>query len=333
MRRHPTRAVLVTGLALLAPIPLVAQTGSEGLRSERSTRETARFLLAPIGARHVGLAGAVTASQADAEGVLWNPASVAALGASTAFFHAANDFGSASQVLGFLWSWRRATFGLSYYHFDLGTIEARDAANEDLGTIELDDEALIATAGYTLGENLDLGLNYKLLRLTSACSGDCDTFATRSVGHAFDLGVVGRIPAARGLSLGAVLRNLGGGLRFAGGETSDPMPVRLRVGAAVDLTRAFRPTEERFAVALQVDLQQTVSEFDDLDVFAGGEFSLHRILFIRGGYAWAAAGRSGPSLGLGLHYDRLVIDVGRTFDDFAEFDSGTPFQLSLAVRI
>jgi hypothetical protein len=258
---------------------------------------------------------------------------VASLGHSTAFFHASNDFGSSSQVLGFLGRWRRAELGLTYYHFDLGTIEARDAANRDLGTIELDDEALVLTVGYALGANLDLGLNYKLVRLASACTGDCATFDGRSVGHVFDLGAVGSIGALPGLTLGAVLRNLGAGITFANGETSDPMPTRLRVGASLDLTSAFMPAEDRFGVSLHTDLQQTVSEFDDLDIHVGAEISLREILFVRGGYAWAATGRTGPSLGLGVRYDRLVVDLGRAFDDFASFTSGTPFQLSVAFRI
>ena len=333
MRLRPSSAALVTGLALLSPTVVAGQADSGTLRSESSTRETARFLLAPIGARYVGLAGAVTASRADAEGVLWNPASVASLGYSTAFFHVSRDFGSSSQVLGFLWNWRQAELGLTYYHFDLGTIEARDAANRDLGTIELDDDALLVTAGYALGPTVDVGLSYKLVRLSSACSGDCGSFDARSVGHAFDVGAMGRISAVRGLTLGAVLRNLGPGITSANGETSDPMPTRLRVGAVLDITSALAPGEHRFGVSVHTDLEQTVSEFDDLDIRVGAELSLSGILFVRGGYAWAATGRTGPSLGLGLRYERLLLDVGRAFDDFASFDSGTPFQLSLAIRI
>lgn len=335
MRPSPFRALLVAGLVLAGPALLQGQStgSSESLRSETSSRETARFLLAPIGARHVGLAGAVTASVADAEGVLWNPASVAGLQTSTAFFHVSNDFGSNSQVLGVLWNWNRAEIGLTYYHFDLGTIEARDAANQDLGTIELDDDEFIVTAGYALRPGLDLGVNYKLIRLRSACSGECDSFGGRSVGHAFDLGVVGRLSGVPGLSLGAMVRNLGPGVALAGGDTSDPMPARVRIGVAVDVTQAFLRTEERFGIAVEADLQQTVTEFDDLDAYVGAELSLRRILYVRGGYAWASTGRTGPSLGLGLRYDRLVVDVGRAFDDFASFDSGTPFQLSIAFRI
>ncbi len=331
MKPRASSLALATLLAFVAG-PVSAQDSETTLREQSSTREAARFLLTPIGARTVGLAGAVTASRGDVEGVLWNPASVVAVEGSSAYFHAANDFGTSTQVLGFLGRWSSVRLGLAFYHFDMGSIEARDAANQDLGTIDLDDGALILTAGYGLTAGVDLGLNYKLVRLSSACAGECETYNGSSVGHAFDLGVVADISAAPGLSLGAVLRNLGPGIKFAGGSTSDPMPARLRVGASLDAMRAFLPDEHRFGVVIQADIQQTVSEFDDLEGYLGAEASLRSILYVRGGYAWTAAGRRGPALGIGLRYDRLLFDLGRAFNDFSGFDSDSPFQLSLAFR-
>ncbi len=319
-------------LFVLSPASSKAQDSSNGstLRSQSSTAETARFLLAPIGARTVGLAGAVAASRADVEGVLWNPASAAGIDRPTAYFHVANDFGTSSQVLGFMGRWQSVRVGLAYYHFGLGSIDARDESNQDLGSISLDDDALILTGGYGLSAAVDLGVSYKLVRLSSACSGDCASFDGKSVGHAFDIGATADIAAARGLSVGAVLRNLGPGIRFNGASTTDPMPTRFRLGAALDATRAFLSGEERFGIVLQADLEQTVTEFDDLEAHLGLEASLRGILYVRGGYAWTAAGRRGPALGIGLRYDRLVVDLGRAFNDFSDFDSDSPFQLSLS---
>lgn len=328
----PRRFSLALVLVVATGIQPVHAQDAPGvtLRDQSSTRETARFLLAPVGARGVGLAGAVTASGADVEGVLWNPASTVGVQRSTAYFTLSNDFGTTSQVVGFLARWNDLRIGLTYYHYDLGSIEARDEANLDLGTLSLDDDALILTGGYALSPSVQLGLNYKLIRLSSSCAGGCDSFDGRSVGHAFDIGTVVRIDALRGLTVGALLRNLGPGIEYSGADTSDPMPSRLRLGASFDATKAFLPHEERFAFIIQGDLQQTVTEFDDLDGYLGVEASLRGILYVRGGYAWSAAGRRGAALGIGLRYDRLVVDVGRAFDDFSSFDTDTPFQLSLA---
>ena len=325
-------SLALAAFCALFPSSSEAQDSSSGssLRSEASTREAARFLLTPIGARTVGLAGAVAASRGDVEGVVWNPASAAGVERSTVYLLAANDFGSTSQVVGFLGRWGALRAGLTYYHFDLGSIEARDEANQDLGTIALDDDALILTGGYSLSAAVDLGINYKVVRLSSACSGGCDAYDGKSIGHAFDVGVVTDITAARGLTIGAVLRNLGPGVSFAGGATRDPMPSRLRVGASLDAIHALLPEEQRFSLVLQVDVQQTVTEFDDLEGYLGAEASLRGILYLRGGYAWTSAGRQGPALGIGLRYDRLSFDLGRAFNDFSGFDSDSPFQLSLA---
>ena len=108
------------------------------------------------------------------------------------------------------------------------------------------------------------------------------------------------------------------------------MPSRLRVGASFDAIHAFLPEEQRFSVVLQADVQQTVTEFDDLEGYVGAEASLRGILYLRGGYAWTSAGRQGPALGIGLRYDRFRVDLGRAFNDFSGFDSDSPFQLSLA---
>jgi hypothetical protein len=107
------------------------------------------------------------------------------------------------------------------------------------------------------------------------------------------------------------------------------MPTRLRLGASLDAVRAFFPGEDRFGVVVQADLQQTVTEFDDLEAYVGAETSLRGILYVRGGYAWSAAGRKGAALGIGLRYDRLIVDLGRAFNDFSGFDSDSPFQLTV----
>ncbi|MBT8246840.1 MAG: hypothetical protein KJN73_03440, partial [Acidimicrobiia bacterium] len=171
MKPRLSSLVLVSFL-VLSPSTSGAQDSSTGteLLSRSSTRETARFLLAPIGARTVGLGGAVVASRADVEGVLWNPASAAGIERPTAYFHVANDFGTSSQVVGFLGRWQALRVGLAYYHFGMGSIEARDESNQDIGLITLDDDALILTGGYGLSSTFDLGVSYKLVRLSSACS-------------------------------------------------------------------------------------------------------------------------------------------------------------------
>jgi hypothetical protein len=337
MRQSLSRGGLFALLILVFASPALAQSGAgQDLRSSSSTAESARFLLVPIGARMVGMGGTFAASRADMEGVLWNPASIASLGHSAVFFHASNDFGTASQVLGALGMWKGAQLGVTYYHFDPGSVDARDAANRDIGILDLDNDAFILSVAYPLSGMLDIGLNYKLLRLLSDCSGPCEAFDQRSTGHVFDLGFVLTPPRLAGLTVGAVLRNLGPGIAYADDGPSDPLPARLRVGAAIDLLRVageLRSDEPEMTLLLQADLQQTFSEFDDLDGTLGAELGYRGLVFVRGGFMWAGEGRRGPTLGIGLRYDRIRLDVGRAFDDFSGFDTDTPFQVSLGFRL
>jgi hypothetical protein len=284
----------------------------------------------------VGLGGAIAASRADIEGVLWNPAALASLGTGALYFHGANDFGTSSQVLGGLAQWKGFQAGLSYYHFDLGSLDARDAANRNIGSLELDNQVFIFSFAYSAGGWADLGFNYKLVRLSSACTGPCEAFDQRSTAHAFDLGAVLAPPGVPGLALGAVLRNLGPDVAFADAGRSDPLPARFRLGLSVDvfpLVDRGRERERQVGLLVLADLQQTVTEFDDLDGALGLELEYRQILYARAGYSWSGEGRSGPAIGLGLRYKRFMLDLGRAFDDFAGFDTDAPFQVSLGFKL
>lgn len=337
MRRSLFSRALVALFLLARCVPVFGQDTPPGteVRHTGSSGESARFLLAPVGARNVGLGGAVAGARGDIEGVLWNPASLAALGTSAAYLHLSNDFGTTTQVLGAIGRWRGLRIGLAYYHFDLGSIAARDASNRDLGDLDLDNHAVIVSLAHALADWIEVGLNYKLVRLRSACSGPCEAFDLGTTGHAFDLGSILVLPAVTGLTVGFLVRNLGPAIRFAEGGPSDPLPTRLRVGAALDVLTLADPkaaSEAGLALSVRGDLQQTLAEFDDLDGAAGVEMEYREILLLRGGYAWTSEGRSGPAIGVGLRYRGIGLDFGRSFDDFAGFDSDAPFQLSLGFR-
>jgi hypothetical protein len=330
------------GLALLLLLS-VARVGSAqggGSVEERagagSVRESAAFLLVPVGARTVGLGGAATAASGDVEGSLWNPAALAGLGRSALFLAGGNDFAATARVLGGVLAWRDLRLGLSYFHYDLGRIDARDDSNTDLGTIEPSHSALILSAAFPLMEGLEVGGSWKLVRLAAGCSGACEAIGDAGTGSAVDLGAIARVPGVAGVRAGILLRNLGGGIGLAGGP-ADPLPARGRLGLEVDLPLALTGApgwaDGDLALLVRLDLQETLTEFDDADLHAGLELGWRRLLYARAGYAASTEGRSGPSLGVGLRWNRLVLDLAHGFDDFSRFEEGTPFQLSLAIRL
>lgn len=305
--------------------------GESERNSDASVVESATFLLVPVGARSIGLGGAISATRGDIEGTLWNPASIAALGGGAVFLMGGEDFAADSRVIGGILAWRDLRVGLTILHFDLGRLEARDDANQPLGTIDPSQTAFVASTAYPVTSWLDVGAAGKLLRLSSSCSQTCASLDGTSTGFAFDLGAIATPPGVRGMNVGLLLRNLGAGMAYAGGP-SDPLPARVRLGMELDVPAAFTKRNAwaggDLGVLVRLDLQETLSEFDDLDAFFGTELAWRSVLMVRGGYAWSSEGRSGPTLGIGLRYKRFLLDLGYGFNDFAEYEEGTPLQLS-----
>ena len=338
MRRRATELGLaLTLLAILASrASAQGETGGEERAGDGSIRESATFLLVPVGARTVGFGGAATASSGDVEGALWSPAGLAGLDRSALYVAGGEDFSATARVVGGILAWRSFRIGATYFHYDLGRIDARDAANGEIGTIDPSHSAFIASVAYAVGSGVELGASWKLIRLATGCSGACEGLEATGAGSAFDLAAIARVPGVRGVRAGLLLRNLGGGIGLAGGP-ADPLPARGRLGFEFDLPSALGRdagwANGDLALLARVDVQETLTEFDDLDLHVGVEAGWRGLLFARAGYAASTEGRSGPSLGVGLRWNRLSLDFAHSFDDFSRFEEGTPFQLSLAVRL
>jgi hypothetical protein len=302
------------------------------LNDDASAVESATFLLVPVGARAVGMSGAVVASADQWESVFWNPAGVGSLARGAVYFMHSNDFGSDSNILGLIWRLDRLRLGAAFYAFDLGTLQATDEAGAALGTLEVGNREFVVTAAAPVLGWLDLGANAKLVQFASSCAGACTNLAFTSTSFLFDLGAVVVVPSFPALRLGLALTNAGAGLDLAGSGVTDPPPTRLRLGAAFDVLAGFDPggnPDAPLDLALAADFQEPWAEFDDLQAFLGTEIGFRKILYVRAGYAWAGVGRSGASLGLGVNVMRFRFSLGRSFDDFSTFDSDEPFQFSL----
>jgi len=250
------------------------------------------------------------------------------------FYHRSNDFGAINQVVGAVWATRLGAVGFAYQQFDFGSIEATDASARPLGDLDIANQAFIVSAARTLLGRIDVGVSYKLVRFAADCSGRCAQFDVSGTAHAFDVGAVLAVPGAEGLDIGAVVRNAGTNMSLGGGP-SDPLPTRLRLGAALDLLPYLSPgpgLAEELELRVMADVQEPLAEFDDLDAGLGAELGYRDTFFLRAGYAWLGEGRTGPAFGIGFSTERFNLDLGRAFDDFADFDSDEAFQLSLGVR-
>lgn len=325
---------LVAAATLGGPAFAAAQTSGAERADASSAREAATFLLVPLGARNVALGGAVAGSDADVEGSIWNPAALAGVDSWAIHYHGANDFGTSTHALGGVARLGTFRVGLSLLAMDLGTIDARDAANRPIGTIEPSNMLGIITVARPISSVFDVGGSYKLVRLGGSC-GACEGLEPDATGHAFDLAVGARPPDLERLRLGLVLSNLGGGVSYAGGDASDPLPARIRLGGEFAVLPSG-PAEGTGGgdvdLRIRADVRQTFTEFDDFDLFTGAEVGYRSIVYVRAGFAAAGEGRTGPALGIGLRYAGFHLDVGRSFDDFAGFGEDSPFQVSVAYQ-
>lgn len=311
-------------LCLLPPTEVAAQSEAS---DAASAVEAATFLLIPLGARNVGFGGAIAGAMGDVEGAVWNPAALAGIDEWAVYYHGADDFGTSTHAVGGVASWGATKVGLSLLAVDLGAIEGRDAANNPIGTIDMTNTLAILTIARSLSSEFEVGASYKFVRLGGSCQG-CTGLEPDANGHAFDVAVSARPSVLERLRVGLILSNLGGGMSLRSEGPSDPLPARIRLGGEVDV---WRPSDDRdVELRARADLQQTFTEFDDVDLFAGAEVGYRSIAFVRVGYAATGTGRSGASLGVGVRHRGFGLDVGRRFDDFSDFESGFPFQLSVS---
>ena len=299
--------------------------------SSTSASEGAEFLLLPVGARAVGMGGAVTGMRGAGELLLWNPSGVASLqNVQLLFNHSETAFDTRSEVLSLLWPVESfATLGVTYYLVDYGDLPSTGVDGAVRGSINFrNQEFLLTLAGRLVGA-LEFGVNYKLIQLVFRCDGQCvdsESF-TRST-HAFDLGLLYDRIAGAPISVGASVRHQGFALK--GASENDPLPTRLRFGLAYHVLSAFM-RDEALKLALAVDVEDQVRGIGDPDVMVGSEFGVAELFYLRAGYAFLDTGLGGPSLGLGVTYDWFYLDLSRGFDEVATATGDEAVQVTFGV--
>jgi hypothetical protein len=343
MKPNPSNCALFAALVALLGLPcrlgaqekVVPSSEEEApeivRRSSTSASEGAEFLLLPIGARAVGMGGAVTGMRGAGDLVLWNPSGVASLeDVQLLFNHSETAFDTRSEVLSLLWPMESfATVGITYYLVDYGDLPSTGVDGAVQGSINFrNQEFLLTVAGRVVG-GLEFGVNYKLIQLVFRCDGQCigsESF-TRST-HALDMGLIYNEPAGIPLSVGASLRHLGFALK--GASENDPLPTRVRLGLAYHVPSALLQ-DEALRLVLAVDVEDQTRRLGNPDVLVGSEFGVAEVFFLRAGYAFVDKGLGGPSLGLGLTYDWFYLDLSRGFDDVATATGDEAVQVTFGV--
>jgi len=301
--------------------PVVASSGSEG----------AEFLLLPVGARAVGMGGAVTGMRGTGELVLWNPASVASMTEGRLLFnHSDGAFDTRSEVLALLLPAAGiGTFAATYYLVDFGELASTDAGGTVQGTINFRNQEFLLSFSRPLVGALEAGVNYKLIQLVFRCDGTCaDQRSFTRTTHAVDLGLIYSDLGGLPLSVGGSIRHLGFALQ--GRSEEDPLPTRVRVGVAYHALTGLS-SDSTVSLAVALDLEDRWRELGDPDVMVGSELGVRDRFFVRAGYAFLDTGLGGPSLGVGLTYDWFYVDLSRGFDDISTATGEEAVQVSFGV--
>jgi hypothetical protein len=294
-------------------------------------REGADFLLLPVGARTVGMGGAVTAQRGNAESVIWSPAGIAALDEGRLLFnHHEGVFDVRSEVLSFLWPTKKVgTLGLTYYLVDFGDLSSTGEDGTVIGTLSVrNQEFLVTLAGRLIG-NLEAGVSYKLVQLIFRCQGFCeDQQSFTNSTHAFDASLIYHDLVGLPLDLGASIRHFG--FSLDGEDAGDLLPTRVRLGFSYELLSSFT-SDSTFALALVGDLEDEWRDLGAPDFMLGSELAVADQFFLRVGYAFLEAGLGGPALGFGLTQDWFYVNLSRGFSDLSSATGEESTQVSFGV--
>jgi len=292
----------------------------------------AQFLKIGVGSRAVGMGGAFTATADDITAIYWNPGGLATRGGNEAVFnHVAwfadmkYDFAAvAIQFPGF------GTLGtfvhvLSMDQMLVRTVEKPEGTGEYFGAGAL---AIGLSYSRNLTDNFSIGFNAKYIRE--------HIWNSSSVGAAFDVGTIYKIPVLNELRLAASICNFGTKMKLQGRDNliflqTGPggansinadvqldeydLPLLFRVGVAADV---IKTGESRLTTAVDAIHPNDNTE----SVNTGLEYAWNEMLFLRAGMKslFEDETEQGLTLGTGLSY--RVVEAVRVEIDYAYQDFG-----------
>jgi hypothetical protein len=329
-RLHVGFGLLVgIALVLVRGAPVLAQsTASEQPGGVPST-ECCNLLLFPIGARALALGQALAARQG-ADALFLNPSALGGIGSDQLLVHTSS--GMLERAHGFSLVFRSeiaGSFGVSYRLFDHGDLDATDQWGTTTGELSTLEHVLVASYATRVVGGLSAGISYKLYQLRQDCRGFCLEPSFSATTHGIDAGAqyaVPRIP----LRLGVAMLHVGFPLQVINAEQADPLPSRLRVGAAYEALHHVL-ADSTVTLWLSADVMSSWRNRHGPVAYFGAEAAWENAVFVRAGYAGGSELLSGAGIGIGLRYDRFDISVARSFgaSPFGE----EPFQFTFVLRL
>jgi hypothetical protein len=328
MQRAATAALAALLPALAAgSTPVLAQQDPLGTR-RGPPAECCVQLLAPVGARATALANTLV-SRPGPDGLFVNPAALSGLERDEFRIHNADAEIEASNAFGLAFRVRGAgVLGLTYRLSDYGDSQATDALGNPTGTLRVLDHYLIASFATALGHGLAAGVSYKMFQFRQDCTGFCVDGSFAATTHGLDFGMQYHPPLWPALQLGAAVTHAGLALQVLNAEQADPMPTRVRIGAAYEVLQHFT-ADTSMVLWATANVAGSWREGVQPRAGLGLELVMDHTIFIRTGYATGAGREAGAAVGVGLRYDRFDVGIARSF--LGATGAPDPFQITFAV--
>ncbi len=275
----------------------------------QDSRTEYNFLRLPVSAHAAALGGDNVSIIEDDEALIFsNPALLSSVSDKTINFNYMNYMSGVNMLSAAFNKTvkERASWAGSAQYIDYGSMKETDADNVQTGEFKAKDIALAGYFSYMLTDHLAGGIAMKFV---TSYIGDYN-----SIGMGVDLGV-NYYDDARGWSVSAVVKNLGGQLK-AFTDNYERMPIDVQIGAS----KSFETFPMRLSASL-VDLNHWDYRFAN-HIVVGAEFVIAPSIWIGGGYSFRRAhemkiastdGESshgaGLSFGGGLNLDRFKVNL------------------------
>ena len=290
-------------------------------------------LLIEPGAKQAGMGEAYSAIADDASAGYYNPAGLAFQDRNVKnlqFMHMnwlpslADDM--YYEYLGFSqYAEGWGNFGFNIIYFNMGEqFRTTSVSSDIIGTFHSFEIVASGSYGATMTNNLSLGLTLKAIYSKLAEAGQ-EAERGKGIGTSFalDFGAMYK-PSVEGLTLSAVIHNLGPKISYIDVTQADPLPLHIVFGAAyVPLENEYnkltfvmdiyKPLVRRSGTpfeALYKAWYDEDNEFEQIDFKVGTEYVYNNFMALRAGYTYDKDGElKSPTFGVGIIWDRMNVDI------------------------
>lgn len=306
--------------------------GTDAYATNESQAAILDLLIEP-GAKQAGMGEAYSAVADDASAGYYNPAGLAFQDRNVKnlqFMHT-NWLPSLAEDMYYEYlgysqyaeGWGHFAFNIVYFNMGEQAMTT-STSSEIVGKFQSFNLIASGSYGATMTDNLSLGLTLKAIYSKLADVGQ-EAEKGKGIGTTFalDFGAMYK-PDIQGLSLSAVIHNLGPKISYIDVTQADPLPLHVVFGAAyVPIESEFnkltfvldiyKPLVRRHGSpveALYKGWYDEDNEFEQIDFKVGSEYVYNNFIALRAGYTYDKDGElKSPTFGVGIIYDRLSVDI------------------------